>query len=245
MKPIDETPINACIVPGVQPLLTELRHRVRVDYFAQTDLGREPLEHFIHDIFELAYGARLTSFYPNLAAFSLGSHLRGVVGYRDGMLKPLFSEQYLEQSIEQMMSEHLGQEVDRRLLVEVGNLALLGPGDARWVIAATTALLHAAGYRWVLFTAVKSLFNAFQRLGLKPIRIATPDPARLSDGGHSWGRYYQAGPMVCAGDIQAGWRKLSLHVSATQPKLHALLQEASGLGNQTRYRMAQAVSEAR
>jgi len=244
MKDIVETPSNACIVAGVEPLLTELRERVRIHYRGRDDAGRDVLEDFIHDIFELAYGARLTSYYPNLTAFSTGGRLRGVVGYRDGMVKPLFSEQYLDRPIETVMEQHLGQQVERRLLVEVGNLALLGPGEARWVIAATTAFLHAAGYRWVLFTAVPSLCNAFQRLGLKPIRITTPDPARLSDGGRSWGRYYQAGPVVCAGDIEAGWQKLRCHVSQGQPKLHALLQEACTLGLQSRFRSAQALGEA-
>jgi hypothetical protein len=185
----------------------------------------------------------VTSFYPNLTAFSSEGCLRGVIGYRDGMVKPLFSEQYLERPIEEAMTQHLGQEVDRRLLVEVGNLALLNAGEARWVIAATTAFLYGAGYRWVLFTAVKSLFNAFQRLGLNPIQIATPDPARLPDGGSNWGRYYQAGPMVCAGDIEAGWNKLSGHVSMAQPKLHALLQEARALGMHNRYRTAHVLGE--
>jgi hypothetical protein len=244
MKKTAESLQNACIVEGVQPLLTELRESIRVHFRGQNDAGRAPLEDFIHDIFELAYSARLSSFYPNLTAFSADGRLRGVIGYRDGMVKPLFSEQYLDQPIERMMSTHLGQEVDRRLLVEVGNLALLGPGDARWVIAAITAFLHAAGYRWVLFTAVKSLFNAFQRLGLNPIQLATPDPARLPDGGRSWGRYYQAGPVVCSGDIEAGWKKLSAHVSSSQPKLHALLHEARLLGLCSRYRTGHALGEA-
>ncbi len=235
---------NACIVAGVQPLLSELRESVRVHFRSRNDAGREPLEGFIHDIFELAYGARLTSYYPNLTAFTVEGRLRGVIGYRDGMVKPLFSEQYLNRPLEEVMSTHLGQEVDRRLLVEVGNLALLGPGEARWVIASITAFLHAAGYRWVLFTAVKSLFNAFQRLGLNPIQIATPDPARLADGGRNWGRYYEAGPVVCAGDIEAGWKKLSAHVSPGQPKLHTLLQEARALGVHTRYRTGHALGEA-
>ena len=238
-----ESQSNACIVAGVQPLLTELRESVRVHFRGRNDAGREVLEDFIHDIFELAYDARLTSFYPNLTAFSMDGRLRGVVGYRDGMVKPLFSEQYLDRPIEEVVAGHLGQQVERRVLVEVGNLALLGSGDARWVIAATTAFLHGAGYRWVLFTAVKSLFNAFQRLGLKPIQIATPDPARLSDGGRNWGRYYQAGPVVCAGDIEAGWNKLSGHVSMAQPKLHTLLREACALGLHSRYRTGRVLGE--
>lgn len=235
---------NACIVAGVQPLLTELRDNVCVQFRASGEAGREPLESFIQNIFKLAYDAELTTFYPNLAAFTTAGQLRGVVGYRDGMVKPLFSEQYLDRPIEEVMTQHLGQNVERRLLVEVGNLALLGPGEARWVIAATTALLHAAGYRWVLFTAVKSLFNAFHRLGLNPIQIATPDPARLPGGGRNWGSYYEAGPVVCAGDIEAGWRKLSAHVSPSQPRLHALLHEARAIGAATSGQFGHALSEA-
>jgi hypothetical protein len=40
--------------------------------------------------------------------------------------------------------------------------------------------------------------------------------------------------MVCAGNIEAGYRKLSSHVSRRQPRLHALLQEARHLGSTRR-----------
>lgn len=225
---------SACIVADVQPLFAELRDTVNVHFRGQNDADRAGLEHFIQQIFQATYGAELGSFYPNLTAFTTDNQLRGVVGYRDGMVKPLFSEQYLDAPVETVMSRHLKQEVRREQLVEVGNLALANPGEARWVIAAMTAFLHAAGYRWVLFTVVKPLFNAFQRLGLRPIEIATPDPARLSDGGRSWGSYYQAGPVVCAGDIEAGYRKLSAHVSSRQPRLQALLNDAWQLGARCR-----------
>jgi hypothetical protein len=224
---------NPCIVAGVQPLLTELRDSVRVDFRGQCDAGREPLEHFIHRVFQQTFGAELRAFYPNLTAFLSGGQIRGVVGYRNGMAQPLFSEQYLDAPVEQLMATHLEQMVERRHVAEVGNLALAGPGEARWVIAAMTVFLHAAGYRWVLFTAIKPLFNAFQRLGLKPIQIAVPDPKRLPDGGNLWGSYYQAGPLVYAGNIEAGYKKLNTHVSQRQPRLHALLQEAQRLGAST------------
>jgi Thermostable hemolysin len=235
---------NPCIVDGVQPLLTELRDAVRIHFRGRNDAGREPLEGFIQRIFQQSYGASLRTFYPNLTAFTSDERIRGVVGYRDGMNRPLFSEQYLDAPVEQVMAAHLDQAVERPQLVEVGNLALTGLGEARWVIAAMTVLLHAAGYRWVLFTAVKPLFNAFQRLGLNPVRIAVPDPRRLPDGGSNWGRYYQAGPLVYAGNIEAGYNKLSAHVSQRQPRLHGLLLEARQLGASTRPRQDCAVREA-
>jgi hypothetical protein len=184
------------------------------------------------------------AFYPNLTAFTTCGRIRGVVGYRNGVAQPLFSEQYLDTPVEKAMTTHLDQIVERRHVVEVGNLALSGMGDARWVIAAMTVLLQAAGYRWVLFTAVKPLFNAFQRLGLRPVQIAIPDPKRLPDSGNYWGSYYEAGPMVYAGNIEAGYKKLGAHISQRQPGLHALMQEAQRLGASSRLDESPAIREA-
>jgi hypothetical protein len=235
---------NPCIVAGVQPLLTELRDPVRIHFRGQHDTGRKPMEGFIHHTFQQAYGAELRVFYPNLTAFTTCGLIRGVVGYRNGVEQPLFSEQYLDTPVEKVMTTHVDQVVERPHVVEVGNLALSGTGEARWVIAAMTVLLHAAGYRWVLFTAVKPLFNAFQRLGLRPIQIATPDPKRLPDGGNNWGSYYEAGPMVYAGNIEAGYKKLSAHVSQRQPRLHALMQEAQHQGMHIRLDESPTIREA-
>ena len=244
MSNIAELQHNACIVEGVQPLLTDLQESVSAHFCNQSDAERGALEQFIHTVFQQTYGAELRAFYPNLTAFTSAGQIRGAAGYRDGMVKPLFSEQYLDAPVEKVLAAHLNQTIERRHLVEVGNLALAGPGEARWVIAATTMFLHAAGYRWVMFTAVKSLCNAFQRLGLKPIKIATPDPRRLPDEGRNWGSYYQAGPVVCAGDIEAGYRKLIAHVSPRQSRLYALLQEARLLGMNAHIDSAQHIREA-
>ncbi len=226
---------NACIVAGVQPLLAELQDRVKLHFAGTGGSGRALLEQFIHRVFEQRYGATLNAYYPNLTAFTTGGRIRGVVGYRDGLEKPLFSEQYLDAPAELLLADRFDQIVGRGRLVEVGNLAFDGHGDARWLIAAMTVLLYAAGYRWVLFTAVKPLFNAFQRLGLRPVSMAVADPARLSDGGSRWGSYYRAEPVVCGGDIEAGYRKLTAHVSSRQPGLQALLRDAWRLGQRLRH----------
>jgi hypothetical protein len=235
---------NPCIVAGVQPLLTELPDSVKIHLRGQHDTERKPLEGFIYRTFQHAYGAELRTFYPNLTAFTTGGRIRGVVGYRNGIAQPLFSEQYLDAPVEKVMAMHLDRIVERHHVVEVGNLALTGTGEARWVIAAMTVLLQAAGYRWVLFTAVKPLFNAFQRLGLNPVQIAVPDPKRLPDGGSHWGSYYQTEPMVYAGNIEAGYRKLSAYVSQRQPRLQALLQEAQRVGTGTRLDESRMIREA-
>jgi hypothetical protein len=217
---------DPCVVPGVQPFLNELRQRVVIRIHGDGDPERAPVEAFIRRVFLHSYDARLNHFYPTLLAFHSGRRLRAALGLRDAAAGSLFAEHYLPSPAETLVAAHWSRVADRRQLVEVGNLALAGAGEARWVIAAVTTFLHACGYRWVLFTAVRTLFNAFRRLGLNPIPLAAADPGRLPDGGRQWGRYYDERPMVCVGDIQSGYRKLSGFVSHGQPMLRALLDEA-------------------
>jgi len=223
-----ERPRNAdpCVVPGIQPLLNELRQAVSIRAHTALTPQRAGVEHFIRSVFFDSYGAMLGALYPTLLSFSSADGLRAAVGVRHGTEGPLFAEQYLSASAETLLASHWDQPASRFQLVEVGNLALAGPGEARWVIAAMTCFLHACGYRWVLFTAVRPLFNAFQRLGLRPIQLAEADPTRLPDGGRVWGSYYQERPVVCVGDIRSGYRKLGSSMSESQPLLRTLLNDA-------------------
>lgn len=217
---------SPCTLEGVDPLLAELQQAMTLRLVPVGHPDRPAVERFIHVLFRRSYGADIQSFYPQLLAFSARAQLRAAVGYRCGHGQPLFAEQYLDAPAEQAIRAVCGEPVERQRIVEVGNLALASPGQARWLIAAVTLYLHAAGYRWVLFTAVRPLINAFQRLGLNPLPLAPADPARLGDAARSWGSYYAGGPLVCAGDIAAGQRKLSGSVSPRQPLLQALLEQA-------------------
>lgn len=226
MHPNPSSTASPCTVEGIDPLLAELQQAMILQLVDGGHPDRPRVERFIHDLFRHSYGADIRSFYPDLLAFSAQAQLRAAVGYRCGARQPLFAEQYLDAPAEQVIGDLCGEPVERSQIVEVGNLALASPGQARWVIAAVTAYLHVSGYRWVLFTAVRPLINAFQRLGLNPLPLAPADPARLSDAGRSWGSYYAGGPLVCAGDIAAGHGKLSGSVSPRQPLLRALLEQA-------------------
>jgi len=218
---------DPCVIPGLPPYLKELPQPVSIQVHATGKPRREAVEGFIRQAFSRHYGARLNSLYPTLLSFHGEGGLRAALGCRAADQGPLFAEQYLDAPAEQLVESHWNQPTRREQLVEVGNLALANPGEARWVIAAVTTYLHACGYRWVLFTAVLPLINAFQRLGLRPVPLVTADPARLPDGGRDWGSYYRQQPQVCIGDIQAGQRKLSRMVNTnSRPMLYALLDEA-------------------
>ncbi len=160
----------------------------------------------VRESFARAYGARLTQFMPHfIRVLDKDNRLKALIGYRDAESEKLFLEVYLDEPIEQAISRYLGRPVDRASIVEMGNLAELAPGDARMAIIAGTAFLHAAGYRWVVFTGVARLRNAFRRLGMEPRELMVADERRLSEEQRrAWGSYYDGNPVVCFGDIRQG-----------------------------------------
>lgn len=221
------TPRDPCILDDVQPFLSELREPVGLQVCGERHSGRPRAARFVRRVFRHSFGADLEQLYPTLLSFADPRRLRAVVGYRDGRTVPLFAEHYLSRPAEQLIGDSVQQTVEREALVEVGNLALTDAGDARWVIAAVTCYLHELGYRWVLFTAIRPLVNAFRRLGMNPLALATADRHRLDDDGRHWGCYYENRPVVCAGSISSGLRKLQAHRQSMPSSLRALLDDAA------------------
>ena len=221
------------ILPDVQPLVSELDEPVTASVLLSGDPRRASADAFVRSIFADAYRAKVCSSYPALLTFEGRNGERAAVGLRDASRQTLFAEQYLDATVGDALHSELGVSVPRTMLVEVGNLALCNGGDARWVIAATTLFLHALGYRFAIFTATRMLQNTFRRLGLQPVSLTRADPARVSNGGDDWGEYYGTRPVVCAGRISSGYRKLVEHSLQHQPYLHALLADVRGLASRS------------
>lgn len=168
---------------------------------------RAAFEQFIAKRFLRAYGASVSHFLPNLLGVRDGlAQWQAAAGYAAAQAQELFLEQYLDRPVEQTLAAALGRPVTREGVVEVGNLAAASAGMARALIPELARHLHRLGYRWVVFTATHALRNSFKRLGLQPLPLAIADPARLPDGGKSWGSYYTQDPRVMAGRIALGLR---------------------------------------
>lgn len=223
-------PESLCIDPRVDPLLGELTQSVSMRRAGPDSPARLELEAFVRTVFFQACGARVSRFLSELLGFEREGRLTAVVGIARAAEGPLFVEQYLDETAEESIARQIGGAVQRADVVEVGNLALGMPGQARWIIAATTAFLAASGYRWVIFTAAAPLSNAFRRLGLRPIPLVAADPRRLPDGGASWGSYYDAAPTVYAGDVTAGLDKLRQARCWQKGHPRDLLGQARSLG---------------
>jgi hypothetical protein len=185
------------------------------------DDERSAVERYVARVYAEHHGARLAEFMPWLLAFrDREGELLAAVGIRPARASRLFVEQYLDQPADQVVARALGRPIDRDSLVEVGSLAAARPGDARRLILCLTRGLHAAGQRWVLFTATRQLRNAFARLGLAPVALGPADPARLAPAATDWGRYYDSAPEVVCGDIAAG----AAQIDAQRTRVRARLQ---------------------
>lgn len=194
------------------------------------DIGhsdRRSVERFIHDRFGIEYDADIRHYMPNLLRLTTSAgELIAAAGYRAASGNRLFLETYLDNSIEEELSRRYGQIISRESIVEVGNLADAHPGGGRAAITALTAYLSGMGYQWVVFTGVKKLRNCFRRLGIETERIAHADTSRLkNDELRLWGRYYQSGPLVMAGNIMKGFWALRFAREVLQPVWRAGLRE--------------------
>ena len=167
------------------------------------------MERFIADGYARAYGAHIVHFADVLVGLSRGrAQWVAGVGYTIAGREPLFSEQYIDQPIEEVLGRVTGISIPRRDIVEVGNLFALGGGAARQIIVLMTGLLNGLGRSWVVSTLTKSLFNSFLRLGIVAIPLVAADPQRLTDKGMSWGTYYAHEPCVMTASIRAGFNRL-------------------------------------
>lgn len=171
--------------------------------------NRESVSTYIRDRFRQSYGATLTHLMPRL--FSLLDRQGNIIaafGLRDAATDRLFMERYLDQPVEDAISEHAGAVVNRSSIIEVGNLAT-SVGGARAMIVALTCFLHDHGYDWITFTGVATVRAAFQRLGLRPFVLAEAAAERLStDERLAWGDYFQARPQVMGGFVPCGYQTL-------------------------------------
>ena len=144
----------------------------------------------------------MNSFLPNLvASTAINGQIRAAFGYRDTTRGPLFLECYLDQPVERMLSDRLGDTVKRRQIVEVGNLSIAKPGHSMTTMRDIARFLQGLGYEWIVCTATRYLRILFIKSGSKPIPIAQACVSGVVDDGTDWGNYYVTAPEILAGNI--------------------------------------------
>ncbi len=213
----------------------------QIHYLESGRPERKRLESFISGVFKKYYNAELDQFYPNLLTIEadVKQHgdetiIKAVAGVRCAADESLFSEYYLNNELETELESLYGKIISRDSVVEVGNLAPANVGQMRWLIASITAFLYSAGFKYIVFTAVPSVYNAFIRMDvpLKLITEAKRDclPEALKN---KWGsEYYDLKPMVIAGNIAEGFEIMKQNIYGANQKLIPLFEKACRLGGE-------------
>jgi hypothetical protein len=164
---------------------------------------RAQVEKYIENKFRTTYGATLTEYLPFLLTMRCGNQLRGAAGISLGTSgQSFFLELYVDLPIEQKLAQILGRSVDRKKLVEIGNLVATTSGTNKIVFIVLASMLHQAGFEWMTFTATKPLLASLEKLGFEYHLLGKADPSRLpSDCRETWGTYYQNEPQLVAGKL--------------------------------------------
>ena len=167
---------------------------------------RSAVERYIEARFSLAFGARVTEHFPLLIAlFGRAGEVRAACGVRFADDRALFLEQYLDAAVEIALSDALDAEVSRVEIVEIGSLAASSSVAAVSLFAFLTDWLAETQGRTLAVATLRPEVSALlERAGCSLVAIGTASPARLRDGDHDWGAYYERGAFVFAGAIQKG-----------------------------------------
>lgn len=172
------------------------------------DDARAGIEAFIARVYARRYGARVTQFAPCLAGLRdpLSGQWLAAAGFRRADEAPLFLERYLDAPVEVVLGRHQDQPVSRHEVVEVGHLAAERAGAGRLLIPLLGQHLAEGPSRWVVSTLTQELRYLFVRMGVTPLALGSADPAAVGEGLADWGSYYEHGPVVLAGRLDAALR---------------------------------------
>ena len=194
------------------------------------DAQREGVEQYIRERFAASHGARIEHFLPQLLSVGKSGQTCAAVGIASAGEGPLFAEQYLDAPIETLIAERTGSPVLRSSIAEIGNLVSTWRGGSLLLFVVLSELIDRYGFRYALFTATPEVERVLARLGYAPVALAKADPARLPDGGASWGRYYARQPRVLFGEappaIAAARRRLTYRLLARS--LQGQIQRLTG-----------------
>lgn len=171
-----------------------LAHRLSNRWMSSVEL--------VHESYAAAFGAQVL---PDPDSFVTGTALDGAhsgrvvacAGMTFGADRPLFSERYLSEPLEQGIERHFGSMPSRARIVEVGPLASRVPMAGKEIIRVAPIVAWCLGMEYILCTATQALTGTLARLGIsfvpfEPARRERLDPADRD----RWGTYYDGQPYA-------------------------------------------------
>ena len=116
----------------------------------------------------------------------------------------LFSTRYLDGDLLEWLNVTTGASPPAEEVVELAHLCVGGPKVLPRLVPLLARALVQMGHHFLVCTATGCLIRYFEKRGLAPVILAAANPDRLPPQDRaSWGTYYDHGPMVVGGSIDA------------------------------------------
>lgn len=106
-------------------------------------------------------------------------------------------ERYLDAPVEDVIAGAVGAEVQRRHVMQIGNIASIRASAGGEIIKSIPLVMACLGRPYAVMTMTGRLAALMQRLGVIFHPLADASPDRLApEEAASWGSYYDTRPMV-------------------------------------------------
>jgi hypothetical protein len=212
MQARPESQLNAAPAPAVHistPPASQPEH-LQLHLWLAGDPQRSAAESFIRARFQDSYDAEVCVFHPYLLGVTRGDHcITSVIGIRPASCGQFFLESYLDGSAEQLLTDATGETIQRKQVVEVGNLASTDTEPFRFLMIGLITLLdRLPDTRWMVCTVGEKLIRLLRRARFFPIVINQASAERLSPEAGKWGSYYRHARSVVAGNVAYGMLEL-------------------------------------
>lgn len=189
------SPVPPAMAPALAPSTQESLYGC-LDLVGIQHAARDDLQQFIQRGFDAHYGASVSHFMPHLAGVHRNGVWQAVLGMRFAQSGQLFTEQYLDEPIETLLSAH-GLPAARGDIAEIGHLFAESRPALMQLFLLIAQGLHQLRMSTLVFTATSEVRCLLKRHGICLVPIAVAEPGRLGEKAVAWGRYYDTRPEVC------------------------------------------------
>lgn len=177
---------------------TPFARGLQLNLLSPVDAERISAEQFINEGYAKHFGAHLAEFSPIILTVKdfLNNRVLGAVGLRYADGQPLFSENYLSESIESLLTDKTNQRVKRKQIIELSHFVVDKNTDVNEVFPMIGQFLKTLDVDWAVYTLSRPIKSAFQRLGIQLTHLQHAYAGAVKGGKTDWGHYYDFKPAV-------------------------------------------------
>jgi len=174
------------------------KNKFKVEIVSRASYTRKKVERFIQASYKRHFSAELDSFFPLILSFTRikDNTIVGAVGLRYADESKLFSECYLSEEIDHLISTEENIVLNRNKIIELGNFVVRKKSDLLDVVPLIGKFIKSLDVDWVVYTLTQVIKDHFQEIGLELCFLADAKIEAVNGAATHWGKYYEFKPAV-------------------------------------------------